>query len=200
MHAGVVPAVPIPADEQLMPCPAPGVACHSATKFFAGGSRHGFAVLFGARGVAERLVVQIAAISDQLSEKSNLLIRPTLGGDWLWKRSGDREAVTASELGNGCPASTRKELVLRGRPDRSSAREPNREDGPRPDGPDSLGLRLHDLPLRRDREHLRRGLDELPDRHPPAVRQQHEGVAGDTLAKIRKLRLEVARLTRFDRA
>src|SRR5215831_19751214 len=90
--------------------------------------------------------------------------------------------------------------MLRGRSDLSSAIEANVEDGSHSDRPDALRLRSDNSPIRRHREHFGRGLDEIADGHSPAVREQYERVARDAFAKIRELRLEVARLARFDRA
>src|SRR5256885_745342 len=100
--------LPFLAEEKLMPASAPRIPRDSATELRAGGSRDGLAVLFGAGGVPQRLMAQIAPVPDQLPEERDTLIRPPLGRDRLWNQSGDRQAVTRSELGHRDPAPSRE--------------------------------------------------------------------------------------------
>ena len=71
------PSVAIPTDDELMPQAASGMTRDTTTELLRGFA-NGCAVFFGGRRVTQRLMLQIAAVTDQLTEQDQPMIRPAL--------------------------------------------------------------------------------------------------------------------------
>src|SRR5262245_25042239 len=99
-----MPAIPVSADEKLVPAPSASVAGHTAAEFLARATSHDLAVLLRARRIAERLMRQIAAIPDQLAEKRDPMIGPVVGGRGFRKCTCQRETIAHSKLGDRRPS------------------------------------------------------------------------------------------------
>ncbi len=73
-----MPAIAIAADDQLMPVAAPGMSSDRAAHGF-GGLAHCLAVFLGCGGIAQGLMLEIAAVANQLTEQDQLMVCPGVG-------------------------------------------------------------------------------------------------------------------------
>src|SRR6266849_285781 len=79
IHAGGPPAIAVPAEQELVPRPVGGVASYDGPEAPARRIGNRGAVLLRTRRVAQRLVYEIAPVTDQMTEKNDVTIGPNDG-------------------------------------------------------------------------------------------------------------------------
>src|SRR5207249_744270 len=122
VHTVGGPAVAVPADEQLVPKPAPCVTGDPAAECFRR-LADGAAVVFGRRGIAQRLLAQIATVSDELAEQYDVMFGPR---DWSSRRrhdAGERYPIADLERIRSYPTAAAIESMASRDTDRTPARE-----------------------------------------------------------------------------
>src|SRR5271170_157552 len=135
------PAVAVAADDQLVPGANWGfIAGHATSKRF-GGATYGATVLFGGGRVTQRLVHQIAAVADEMTQQHEPVSGPTLCLHRFRQAAREREAIARLECAHGRPACSSQQPMLRRRPNRPAARELDFEYRPTADFPDLVGSR-----------------------------------------------------------
>src|SRR6185295_2536013 len=110
-----------------------------------GGIGHREAVVFAAGCVTEGLSVEVASVTNELTEKDEPRVRPFHGITRLRDTTRDREPVVFREFADAFPAGASQESVFSGGSDGSAAGELDLEDRPRPHAPDLVRLRFDDL-------------------------------------------------------
>src|SRR5690242_20382325 len=139
-----MPAIPIARNEKLMPAASAAHAndttAHGDRRF-----RHRPAVLLARCAVSKRLMVQIAAVPDEVSKENDFMICPCLlRGTGLRRRrlgkhARDCDSIAHSEIGNLAPAAIREQPVPGRRAELPSARQHDVEDWLYALRPDHLG-------------------------------------------------------------
>src|SRR5579864_3889762 len=94
-----MPTVTIARQQQLMPCAAPGVpsdgAAHRDRRL-----AHQRAVLFRCGAITQRLVLQIAAISNEMTKQRNRMVRPFDRYRWFGRIARDGEPFSDTQIRN----------------------------------------------------------------------------------------------------
>src|SRR5947207_9373675 len=147
VHTVGGPAIAVPADEQLVPKPSPGVTGHPAAERFRR-LADGAAIVFGRRGIAQRLMVQIAAVADELAEQHDVVVGPCDRRARRRHHAGQRYPIAGLERIRSYPAAAAIESMATGNTDGAPSRERDSHDGTPALEPDAIAFRRDDISLR----------------------------------------------------
>ena len=187
------PAIAGAADQQLVPVTHSVVARDAAAKHF-GCAANRSTVFLGRGGVAQRLVVRIASIADQMRQQHYPVIRPAFRLNGFRYPAREREPITHLEGTDAGPVGRGQKSVVGRAADRSTARELNLEYGAATDPPHLVGPGPGQSLVCIDGPDLRLRLHEVRNRYASSVGQAHECVPGDALTQIGHDRLLVLAL------
>src|ERR1700730_10741953 len=144
IQASGLPTMSVAGKQQLMPVPTTAIARNLESKLFLGSSFDERAAFFRARGIAHRLVLQIAAITDELPEECDAIVRPYFGRCRLRCRPGDGKAIAGAKFADLPPTPRRIETMLSGRANLASARQQDFQNRLVADAPYEIGLGARD--------------------------------------------------------
>src|SRR3954452_24694523 len=158
------------------------------------GFADGTAVVLRVRCVAERLARQIAAVTDQLAEEDDVVVRPRVVRGGLGETARERDPVARRNVAHPAPPVAGADAVVARRAEHPSGRQADREHLALADRPDLVATSGDEAVPFIDGYDFGLPPHELADRHAAAVGEDDERVAGDALAKIGEDRLLVVAL------
>ena len=188
------PAVAVAADDQLVPGANWGLIAGHATSERFGGAAYGAAVLFGSGRVTQRLVHQITALANQMTQQHEPVSRPTLRLHRFRQAARECEALTRLECAHGCPACSGQQPVFRGRPNRPAAGELHFAYRAATHFPDRVGSRTNKTLLFVNCPDFGLRPHQTRDRHATPVGQAYQRLPGHAFTQIRHNRFLVLAL------
>src|SRR5580704_13881747 len=100
-----MPAIAVPADDQLVPGPGwTFVASDLAIELASGCAGHNGAVFRRRRGVTQRLMREIAAVADQMAEQRDAQFGPRLRLDAFREAPGDCQPIAGPQINHAFPS------------------------------------------------------------------------------------------------
>jgi hypothetical protein len=104
VDSGGVPAIAVSSENELVPASAALVPRRLHTEFGRRGVSHDAAIFLGARGVAQRLMPEVAAMTDEVPEQNDPRIGPLANGRGLGQFSSDRQTIAGDDRRHARPA------------------------------------------------------------------------------------------------
>src|SRR5579863_8117066 len=186
--AGRMPAVAVAGNDELVPVAAARMPSYGAAESNRAFGDH-LTVGFRCGGVAQRLVPEVAAVADQVTQQRYLRVRPHHRVDDRRKSPSHGHSSTRTNLSDALPSISGKHLMVGGRAQRPAAGKRHAKNLPHSLGPNQIALRLDDFLIGTHGPHFGRLPDELTNGHAPAIGETYQRLARDAFAKIRHHRL-----------
>ena len=110
--SGKVPPISVSTQDELVPISTSRVSLYGCAEFVTCSIGNCGTVLLACCGVAERLVNQVAAVSDEMSEQREARFGPAVDGSRFRMGACQGDAITWSKMLKALPSRSREHPVL----------------------------------------------------------------------------------------